>query len=253
MPRTARQKSESGIYHIIMRGINRQILFEDEEDSAKMVRTLQRYREKSKYELYAYCLMGNHLHLLLKEGQEPLETVMRRICGSYVLWYNKKYDRVGYLFQDRYKSEPVEGESYFLTVLRYIFRNPQKAGIVAKADEYAWSNYKDYLEKSFETDTAFALNLFDADEKKAVQRFIDWINTENDEACLDITEKKQLPDVAAIKIIKKHCKVSNCTELQKLEPDKRNEFIKDLKEGYCLSIRQLERLTGISRGIIQRI
>ncbi len=115
MPRTARQKSESGIYHVIMRGINRQTLFEDEEDSTKMLHTLQRYREKSKYELYAYCLMGNHLHLLLKEGQEPLETVMRRICGSYVLWYNKKYERVGYLFQDRYKSEPVDTEAYFLT------------------------------------------------------------------------------------------------------------------------------------------
>ena len=113
MPRAARIKSKSRIYHIIMRGINRQTLFEDEEDCAKFIQTLQKYREICEYKLYAYCLMGNHLHVLLKEDNEPLETVMRRICGSYVLWYNKKYDRVGYLFQDRFKSEPVEDEIYF--------------------------------------------------------------------------------------------------------------------------------------------
>ena len=132
VPRAARIKSKSGIYHIIMRGINRQTLFNDEEDFAKFIQTLQRYREICEYNLYAYCLMGNHLHLLLKEGKDPLETVMRRICGSYVLWYNKKYDRVGYLFQDRFKSEPVEDEAYFLTVLRYIFQNPLKAGVELK-------------------------------------------------------------------------------------------------------------------------
>ena len=88
MPRIAKIKSNSGIYHIIMRGINRQTLFEDEEDYMKFIQTMQRYKEICKYKIYAYCLMGNHLHLLLKEGKEPLETVMRRICGSYVFWYN---------------------------------------------------------------------------------------------------------------------------------------------------------------------
>jgi len=132
VPRAARIKSESRIYHIIMRGINRQILFEDEEDCTKFIQTLQRYKEISEYKLYAYCLMGNHLHLLLREGKEPLETVMRRICGSYVFWYNKKYDRIGYFFQDRFKSEPVDDEVYFLVELRYIFQNPLRAGITNK-------------------------------------------------------------------------------------------------------------------------
>ncbi|MEW9124891.1 MAG: transposase, partial [Thermotaleaceae bacterium] len=118
MPRMPRIKSKSGIYHIVMRGINRQTVFEDEEDCHKFIQTLQKYREISAYKLYAYCLMGNHIHLLLKEDKEPLETVMRRICGSYVLWYNKKHGRVGYLFQDRFKSEAVEDDAYFLTVLR---------------------------------------------------------------------------------------------------------------------------------------
>ncbi|MEL7568029.1 MAG: transposase [Dehalobacterium sp.] len=72
MPRKVREKSESGIYHIIMRGINRQSIFEDQEDYVKFIQTIQQYKEKSGYAIYAYCLMENHVHLLLKTGQEPL-------------------------------------------------------------------------------------------------------------------------------------------------------------------------------------
>lgn len=99
MPRVARRKSKSGIYHIIMRGINRQILFEENEDCIKFIQTLQRYRNICKYRLYAYCLMGNHLHLLLMEDTEPLGNVMRRICSSYVLWYNKNMIGQGICFR----------------------------------------------------------------------------------------------------------------------------------------------------------
>ena len=116
MPRVARIKSNSGIYHIIMRGINRQTIFEDEEDYNKFIQTMQRYKEIYVYKIYAYCFMRNHLHLLLKEGKEPLETIMRRICGSFVFWYNRKYGRIGCLFQNRYWSEPVEDNEYLLAV-----------------------------------------------------------------------------------------------------------------------------------------
>jgi len=110
MPRTGRERSKSGIYHIVLRGSNRQTIFEDEEDAIKFLETLQTYKEKSGYKIYAYCLMGNHVHLLLKEEQEELGIIMRRIGASYVYWYNWKYQRCGHLFQDRYKSEVVEDE-----------------------------------------------------------------------------------------------------------------------------------------------
>ncbi len=236
-----------------MRGINRQTFFEEEEDCAIFIQTLQRYREICEYKLYAYCLMGNHLHLLLKEDKEPLETVMRRICGSYVLWYNKKYDRVGYLFQDRFKSEPIEDNAYFLTVLRYIFRNPLKAGIVTNIQNYIWTNYVDYIEGSNRTDTDFALDIFNIDRGKAVRSFIEYINIENDEECLDIRKKRQITDDDARRIIKDHCKVDHAIDLQKFDLYKRNIYLKNLKEEYGLSIRQIERLTGINRGIIQRV
>lgn len=123
MARQPRKKSDSGIYHIIMRGINRQNIFEDQEDYYKFIETIKQYKEISGYQIYAYCLMGNHVHLLLIVGNEPLEQIMRRICGSFVYWYNRKYQRTGNLFQDRFKSEPVDNDNYLLTVLRYIHQN----------------------------------------------------------------------------------------------------------------------------------
>lgn len=254
MPRIARLKSGSGIYHIINRGINRQTIFEDDEDRIKFIQTFERYKEICEYKLFAYCLMDNHVHLLLMEGKESLETIMRKICASYVLWYNKKYARIGYLFQDRFKSEPVENDGYFLTVLRYIFQNPLKAGIVNKIENYKWSNYNNYIKGvSNNTDSDFVFDIFNKDRTKAVRNFIEHINKENDDKCLDISEKTLISDDDARKIIKTQCNMDHAIDIQKLDADKRNLCIKELKERYGLSIRQIERLTGISRGIIQRI
>jgi REP element-mobilizing transposase RayT len=253
MPRVARIKSNNGLYHIIMRGINRQTIFEDEEDYTKFIQIIQRYQGICEYKIYAYCLMSNHLHLLLMEGKEPLETVMRRLCGSYVFWYNKKYGRAGYLFQDRYKSEPVENDMYFLTVLRYIFHNPIKAGIVTEIHNYKWTNYIDYMKGTNQTEINFVLNTFHIDREKAIEGFVEHINTKNDDKCLEIQEKKLLTDDDARKIIKAHCQIEQTIDIQDFDIIKRNLYLKDLKNRYGLSIRQIERLTGISRGVIQRI
>ena len=169
MPRQARDKSASGIYHIMMRGINRQNIFHDDEDYSRFLLTLQNYREKSGYEIYAYCLMDNHVHLLLKVGNEPLEQIMRRICGSFVYWYNAKYERIGNLFQDRFKSEVVENDSYFLTVLRYIHQNPLKAGIATSIEHYQWSSMGEYI-NSRSSSTLVLLWDYSAHKRKAVEK-----------------------------------------------------------------------------------
>jgi REP element-mobilizing transposase RayT len=236
-----------------MRGINRQTLFEDEEDCIKFIKVLEKYKDICQYKLFAYCLMDNHLHLLLKEGKEPLETVMRRICGSYVFWYNKKYDRIGYLFQDRFKSEPVEDDEYFFTVLRYIFNNPIRAGMTNRVKDYKWTNYDDYIEENKRTDTEFVFDIFnEASREYAMNEFIKYINKENGDECMDIPDKRQLTDNEAIKMIKECCNVDHCIDFQKLETEKRDLYIRSLKK-LNLSIRQIERLTGISRGIIQKV
>ncbi len=129
MPRKPREKSRFGIYHVILRGVNKQIIFEENEDYLQFIRILKKYKEVCEFKLYAYCLMDNHVHLLMEQTTTELETIMKRIEVKFVKWYNRKYKRIGYLFQDRYKSEPINDEGYFRTVFRYIHQNPLHAGL----------------------------------------------------------------------------------------------------------------------------
>ena len=115
MPRIAREASGTGIYHVMLRGINRQDIFEDAEDYWTFIRILAAVQDRLDDDLvhrtntchiYAYCLMTNHVHLLLYEKQWRVGEVVKSIAASYVFHYNKKYGRVGHLFQDRFRSEP---------------------------------------------------------------------------------------------------------------------------------------------------
>ena len=248
MPRQAREKSRTGIYHIMLRGINRQTIFEDEEDSLKFLETLKSYKAISGYNIFAYCLMSNHIHILLLVGKEDLDLIMKRIAGSYVYWYNWKYYRKGHLFQDRYKSEPVEDEKYFLTVLRYIHQNPQKAGMVKDLGAYKFSSYNEILKENKELiDIDFVYSLIHRDD------FIPFCNGRNDDRCLEYDESDgRSSDADAIKVIQKISKCRNASEFSKLDVKKRDQCISKLKEE-GLSIRQISRLTGISFGIVRRL
>lgn len=138
MPRRARVKSSTGIYHIMLRGIDKRDIFLEDEDKVKFSENVRKAKEIGQFEIYGYCLMDNHVHLLLKENEE-IGTSIKRITVGYVGWHNKKYDRVGHLFQNRYLSESVTTEEYLLIVLRYIHQNPVKAKLVSNISEYRWS------------------------------------------------------------------------------------------------------------------
>lgn len=244
MPRQVRKKSSTGIYHVMLRGINRQQIFEDDEDRDRFLETLQNYKDECGYTIYAYCLMGNHIHILMKEGREDLTTIFKRIAGSYVYWYNWKYHRSGHLFQDRFKSEPVENDAYFLTVLRYIHQNPVKAKLCKHAEDYPHSSMNAYLTPSVLVDTSFALSLL-----PGIQ-FSNYHKELNDDNCLEIQESFRLTDEDAKLIILKVANCKNATAFQELEPAKRNLYIHKLHEK-GLSIRQISRLTGVSKRIVE--
>jgi len=246
MPRTARIKSSTGIYHIITRGINQQNIFCCEDDYERFLNTLSRYSRKSSCEIYAYCLMDNHIHLLLKEGQEPLATTMKRIGTSYVYYYNWQYNRKGHLFQDRYKSEPVEYDAYFLTVLRYIHLNPIKAGIADDLASYPYSSYREYTNRAKITDTGFALSLFNQDQDKSIEEFINFHYQPNDDRCLDITEKREtFSDKAIRELVSKKYHLELAT-LSNTKPKTQKKVLTYLKGLNGCSLRQLSRLTGLT-------
>jgi putative transposase len=140
MPRRARVKCGSGIYHILLRGANRQEIFQDDEDCSNFLDLLHKYKLKTKMKIYGWCLMSTHVHLLLREGNEDILTTMKRIGVSFFLYYNWKYGTSGHLFQDRFKSENVVNDQYLLTVIRYIHQNPLKARIVKRVNEWRWSS-----------------------------------------------------------------------------------------------------------------
>jgi len=248
MPRLPRLKSESGIYHIMLRGINQQVIFEDEEDYSKFVDTLKKYKTISGYKIFAYCLMSNHIHILIKTGKEDIDVIMKRIAGSYVYWYNWKYYRKGHLFQDRFKSEPVDDNEYFLKVIRYIHQNPMKSGIVKNINEYPNCSYWEYAEDKNElADKEFVYEMIER------ELFIEYHREENEDKCLDIDELVfRLSDEDAMKEIKKVSGCKNTTEFLLLNTMQRDKYIKKLKDK-GLSIRQISRLTGVSKGIVERI
>lgn len=135
MARRSRQESSTDIYHIMIRGINKEAVFKKEKDVRKIYHTLKAYLSET-IEIYAYCIMPNHLHLLVKGKMEELSEYMKRVGASYAKYYNLERERCGYVFQGRFRSECVEGERYFWTCLRYIHNNPVKARLAAPGEPY---------------------------------------------------------------------------------------------------------------------
>ncbi|WP_335871122.1 transposase [Bacillus sp. 2205SS5-2] len=251
MPRTARKKSSTNTYHMIIRGINRQTIFEEQEDAVMFLQILNQFKEKSGYKIYGYCLMGNHIHILIKE-KEDLGIAMRRIGASFVYWYNLKYERCGHLFQGRYKSKPVEDRSYLLNVLRYIHQNPVKAGLVSDISKYQWSSYSEYVNFCKVVDRDLILGLFHQNREKAISLFSAFHQKQDEGDFLSIIENKRLSDQNAQEIINNVCHVKHSTDLQKLtNRELRDRYLRALKNKE-LSVRQLARLTGISRGVITK-
>lgn len=251
IPRVARKKSTNGIYHIMLRGINRQTIFEDDEDKFKFLATIKKYQPVSRFSLYGYCLMDNHVHLLIKESEETISLVIKRISSSYVYWYNMKYERCGHLFQDRFKSENVENVRYFLTVLRYIHQNPLKAGLASNVFESKWTSINEYVLQATIVDVHFPLQLFSPNRKIAIAKFKDYMNKPNEDECLDNIIKIRVSDDEIRKYL---CDlgITNISTLQHMKKDVRDCILAELKGLKGISIRQLARVTGISKSVIQR-
>jgi REP element-mobilizing transposase RayT len=253
-----------------MRGVNKQNIFEDDTDKKKFFKVLQFYKDVSNFQIYAYCLMSNHIHLLIREVNEPISISIQRISSSYVRWYNDKYDRCGHLFQERFKSEAVEDDCYFLTVIRYIHQNPVKAGILKDSELYKWSSLNEYLLKPVIVNVEYALECFSDNNIKALSLFRQFSHQNNDDDSLlygdrmhstarynykeplDYNDKVRMSDREVVNAFVE-LGVANISELQKMDKQKRDEFIKKVKEKQGVSIRQLARITGLAKSIVDRL
>lgn len=263
MPRQPRTESGTGIFHVMMRGINHQNIFEDEEDNYQFINTLDRMRVRyddegnpcgSNCTYYAYCLMSNHFHLLIREREESVGETVKRIASSYVYYYNRKYGRDGHLFKERFKSEPVNDMAYFTVLLRYIHQNPVKAGIVERVKDYEYSSWGEFdgtVEPVFQIcDTRTVLNRIPFKELE------EWVNDplDDDIQCLEIEKKvysKPSDDQVWLQI-KEQTGATNSAAFQQLADEIKRNILRELKDSGA-SHRQLERLTGVGRGLIQKL
>lgn len=130
------------IYHIINRGNNRQAIFLEEEDFRRYLSLLYHYKKKYNYKIFAFCLMTNHVHLLIQVNQASVSRIMQSLTIGHTKHYHFKYCCCGHLWQGRFKSPIVSGDEYLLEAMRYIEQNPLRARMVERIEDYPWSSYK---------------------------------------------------------------------------------------------------------------
>ncbi len=237
------------MYHIVIKGIDKQIIFEEKKDYKKYLEILSLYKEECNFKLFAYCLMSNHVHLLLQTSEISLETIFRKINTHYAVWFNMKYQRTGHIQDGRYYSEPIEDNHYLYCAIKYIHANPVHAGIEPfPGHSYPWTSIYEYKSHSNNlVDTDFIYSIFEPDFLLTSDTSLSQVNL------LDIDNiKKRIPDDVAKEIILSESNCNSASDFLRLPLSLRNYYLRLLHQK-GLSIRQLSRLTGVSIGVIQRV
>jgi putative transposase len=148
MPRKPRMEVADGIHHVWARGNDRQLIYWDDEDCRLYLELLGAQVVRKGWRFFAYCLMGNHLHLLLQTPDPNLSKGMQRLHSEYALLFNRRHRKVGHVFQGRFGSKVMRDDDHLWTTARYILRNPVDAGLCKAAEEWRWSSHRGVLEES---------------------------------------------------------------------------------------------------------
>lgn len=223
MPRYSRESLQTTFYHIMTQGINRSYIFEKPKDIKYYIESMKELENDINIKIIAYCIMNNHAHILLNvRNVENLSIFMRRLNTKFAMYYNKKYQRVGYVFRNRFKSEGIYSEKQLYNCMRYIYNNPVKAKICKFPEEYKYSNY-------FEGKFSY--------EKYSYQNynFID----------IEINEDEIIDDYIAEKNIDIDVLIKDKEKLKKL--------VCFLKKDKGISYRKIERKINISRETLRKI
>lgn len=181
MARQPRVHYEGAFYHVICRGNNREWVFADDEEKEHYLALIRKYKDRHGFKLYAWVIMTNHVHLLIEVGKDPLSKIMQGLQQSYTQWYNRRHQRVGHVFEQRFKAIHCNKDAYLLNLLRYIHQNPVRVGLEGGLD-YQWSSHRVYKEQILDgrTDIAFPLGLFSNQIRRAIPLYLDFMEDEED-------------------------------------------------------------------------
>jgi len=173
MARKPRIEYPGAFFHIVVRGNNREDVFRDSKDYERYLQKFVYLCREGDITLYAYCLMPNHIHLLLEMGEVSLSKVLQRFHTWYTQYFNRRYDRLGHVFQGRYKAIICDKDTYLLELVRYIHMNPVRAVLVDSPEDYPWSSHRVYLgiEKSAVIDPSLVLKQFSDDLFAAIRSY----------------------------------------------------------------------------------
>ncbi len=145
MPRSARESSPTSCYHVMMRGINKDKIFIELQYKKFIEELLEKFLKESGVQIISFCIMDNHLHLVLKGELGDMSFALKKINTRFAMRINKEENRVGHVFQDRFKSEIIHNDQHLLQAIRYVHNNPVKAKIVANQKDYLWSSYRYFV------------------------------------------------------------------------------------------------------------
>jgi putative transposase len=185
MPRLARKKTEDAIFHVMARSISEVNLFKNDSDKLRYLALIKKYQKLYNFKVYGYCLMDNHVHLLIDANGADISRIMHSVNFSYAQYFNKIHKRHGHLFQDRFKSKMVTDETYLWALSAYIHNNPTDINDYADCPEmYAFSSLSIYLglrQDPYELiEDGFVMSMFGNDPKAAREKYIKLVYTSND-------------------------------------------------------------------------
>jgi putative transposase len=179
-----------GTYHVFSRGASRRHIFLNDHLKWVFIQLLEKVSEKYGFKIHAFCIMGNHYHLLLSTPKKNLSDGMRYLNSRYALSFNQYRNKSGPVFDGRFKSIYVASEKYFGTLIRYIHRNPLEAGLVRSLLDYEWSSYKDYISKKQQYFDWLDIDDF---KPKNIKMFSAYSNRNNNQKIIDMFSKKNTP------------------------------------------------------------
>ncbi len=245
MPRKAREnQNETNFYHIMVQGINKEYIFDKERLMKKYLELMLENIEKTEVKIIAYCIMNNHVHLLMySEDTSQMSKTMQKINSSYAKYYNWTKERVGYVFRDRYLSQPIRNDAQLINCVKYIHNNPVKAKMVNKPEEYAYSNYLEFYSQNniekLKKLTNINFNQISENELYMESEFFD----------IDTNIEQKIKDC-----IKMFC-CENGINIFEIFAEREilSQAIKYLKEDCKIKYTEMRSVLEISRGIMENL
>ena len=250
VPRIPRIYSNSKVYHIILKGIDDQDIFYDDRDREFFLKQISITKTEFNYMLYSYCLMSNHVHMVIRCQDIFLSKSIQSLLIRYVYYFNKKYKRKGPLVQDRFKSKQVESLQYLIDVCRYVHRNPENAGIEL-TQNYKWSSYKEYIGRKRLVDKEVLLHYYNDDVNKFVEDTIKIVNEKNIEDYMEYEIIGKLNDDQLAEAIVSRLEIEDVSYIPAFFKNRDGEelerCIQEIKSIRGINKNQVARVTRLGR------